>query len=394
MAHAPPDRPCTTRHAIILAAGESRRTRPLTNRRPKPLIPLLGQPLLAHILDELAGLVTQATLVVGYMAEAIEAHFGPSYRGIDLRYVRQREVNGTAGAMLAAGPADGPFFLLYGDNLVARADLLGVCDEPFKLAGLRVDDPRAFGVLQIVGGQVTGIWEKPQDPPPGALANPGIYHFGPEAMPLAAQIQPSPRGELELTDLIGMLAAERHVGHHVCAGHWVPVGTPWEALSAAQFLLARRAGLRAQIDPAARVEPGAALAGAVSVGPGAVVEAGARVVGPAVIGAGCQVRSGALIERSALEPGAVVGEGARLADSVLGAGARLGAGAAAASSWLDDGAQLAPGAVLPARELSELRPSAATAGLLSPAALRTRGAVLGQGAHFAGAAEPGSVIVE
>jgi bifunctional UDP-N-acetylglucosamine pyrophosphorylase/glucosamine-1-phosphate N-acetyltransferase len=393
MAAKPAEPACATRHAVILAAGESKRTRPLTSHRPKPLIPLLGRPLLAHILDELVGLVERATLVVGYMADTVEAGLGASYRGIALRYVRQREVNGTAGALLAAGPIDEPFFLLYGDNLIARADVLGVCDEPYKLAGLRVEDARSFGVLQLAGGRVTGIWEKPPAPPPDALANPGIFHFGPAAMALAAQIRPSPRGELELTDLIGLLAAERPVGHHICVGHWVPVGTPWEALSAAQFLLARRAGLRPQIDPTAAIAADASLAGAVTLGPGARIGAGARLIGPAVIAAGCVVGAGARVERSALEAGAQVGERAELRDSVLGAGARIGAAAFAASSWLDDGAVLAPGAALPAREHEELRPTAETTGLLSRAALRTRGAVLGRGARVEGTAEPGSVVI-
>lgn len=394
MAHTPPETACATRHVVILAAGESKRTRPLTSHRPKPLIPLLGQPLLAHILDELVGLVERATLVVGYMAEAIEAHFGPSYRGIQLRYARQASVNGTAGAMLAAAPIDEPFFLLYGDNLIARADVLGVCDEPYKLAGLRVEDARSFGVLQIAGDRAIGILEKPADPPPGALANPGIFHLGPDAMELAAQIRPSPRGELELTDLIAMLAAERPAGYHVCRGHWVPVGNPWEALSAAQFLLARRAGLRPAIDPGAEVAADAKLEGAVTIGAGTRVEAGARIIGPAVIGPGCVVGARALVARSSLEAGAEVGERAQLRDSVLGAGARIGPRAMAASSWLDDGAQLGEGAMLPAREFDDLRPTAETVGLLSRAALRTRGAVLARGVSVQGSVEPGSVIWE
>ncbi|MCU0490209.1 MAG: sugar phosphate nucleotidyltransferase, partial [Chloroflexaceae bacterium] len=202
---------CTTRHAVILAAGESKRTRPLTNDRPKPLIPLLGKPLLAHILDELVGLVETVTLVVGYRAADISAHFGSAYRGMALRYAHQHQTNGTASALLAVetafGPLDEAFFLLYGDNLISREDLEPLCQQPYSLAGLRVDDARSFGVLELADDHVVRILEKPANPPPHALANPGIYHFGPAAFPALHEIRPSPRGEYEFTDLIELLAS-------------------------------------------------------------------------------------------------------------------------------------------------------------------------------------------
>jgi len=363
---------CATRHAVILAAGESKRTRPLTSHRPKPLIPLLGQPLLAHILDEMVGLIERATLVVGYRAQDIVDTFGETYRGIALRYVLQEQVNGTAGALLAVGQIDEPFFLLYGDNLVAQADILGVCAERYSVAGMRVEDARSFGVLDIgANGRVRGIIEKPTDPPPGALANAGIYHLDAAAFPALAQITPSPRGEYELTDLVGLLAAASPVGYHTCTGFWMPVGTPWEALSAAQFLLARRGSLSKEISPTARMG------------------AGSRIIGPAVIGAGCVIGTGCVIEDSILEAGAEVGDGTVVRHAVIGAGARVGSGCVIESSWLDNGAIVGAGASLRARVFDELQPTANSAGLLSREQLCTRGAVLGLGVTIA----PGTDVV-
>jgi NDP-sugar pyrophosphorylase family protein len=379
---------CSTRHAIILVAGESKRTRPLTLHRPKPLIPLLGRPLLAHILDELVDLVDRVTLVVGYRADDIRAHFGTNYQGIEMRYVNQREVNGTASAVLSvAGAVDEPFFLLYGDNLISRADVAGVCRRRYSMAALAVDDPRSFGILDISGTQVLKIIEKPQNPPPGALANPGIYHFDAEVFPLLYRIEPSPRGEYELTDLIALLAQEEPVGYHVCTGYWVPVGTPWEALGANMFLLARRAPRPARLDTAAQIASDAQVIGAAHIGR-ASIGPGSRIIGPAYIGDGCVIGAGALIEGSSLEANVQIGARSIVQRSALGAGVQVGQNCLIQSSLLDEDALVGSGARLPEHHFADVRPVAATGGLLSREALATRGAIVARAAVIA----PGSVI--
>ncbi|WP_298818900.1 sugar phosphate nucleotidyltransferase [Chloroflexus sp.] len=380
------------RHAVILVAGASTRTRPLTEHRPKPLIPLLGQPLLAHILDELVGLIDRVTLVVGYRADQIIAQFGAEYRGMALRYVHQTVINGTAGALLAAAPIDEPFLLLYGDNLIDRADVIGVCQHRYAVAGLRVADPRSFGVLDVRDGLVYRIIEKPAHPPADALANPGIYHFDEEVFPLARQIIPSPRGELELTDLIALLSALHPIACHICAGHWIPVGTPWEALLAARFLLARMA--QSQIASTARIDDQVELEGTVVIGEGAQIGAQARIVGPTVIGPRAIVGPGALVVASVLEAGATIGPGAMVGGSVIGAEAMVGADAMVSHSWIDDEAQIGHHAALNAAELPDAQPVAVVNGVLSLAEMRTRGAVIAARSFVApqSVVAPGSVV--
>ncbi len=385
---------CPTRHAVILAAGESKRTRPLTLHRPKPLIPLLGQPLLAHILDELFGLVDRVTLVVGYRADAIQERFGFVYRGTELRYVRQQTVNGTASALqVVEGHVNEPFFLLYGDNLIGRADVLATCVQRYCMAALQVDDLRSFGVLEIVDGTVKRILEKPENPPPGALANPGIFHFDEQVFPALRQIRPSSRGEYELTDLIAMLAQDHAVGYTVCQNHWIPVGNPWEALNASAFLLARRANLRAEIESAATIAADADISGAVRIGR-AQIGAGTRIVGPAVIGDDVVIGVGCVVDRSVLEDGVVVNDGSVIEHSALGLGAYVGAQCLVQSSWLDTGARVGDQARLVARRFDDVRSVADTMGLLDPAVMATHGTVLGAHVELPSSAapEPGSVI--
>lgn len=385
---------CGTRHAVILAAGESRRTRPLTLRRPKPLIPLLGQPLLTHILDELVGLVERATLVVGYRAGDIQAHFGAEYRGIELRYLRQEQVNGTASALLTvAGHVDEPFFLLYGDNLISQVDLLQICRQRYSLAALRVDDASAFGILDVVDGTVRRIIEKPEHTEPGALANPGMYHFDAAVFPLLQHIRPSPRGEYELTDLIALLAETHAVGYSLCAGHWIPVGTPWDVLVASAFLLERRADQPPVIQPAAAIDASCRLNGSVRIGR-ARIGAGCRIIGPAVIGDGVELGAGCLIDRSVVESGVTLDSDCVVTHSVLGAGTRVGAGCVIQHSVLDERARLDERVRLPAELFEDLMPTAFTLGLLDRPVLCKRGAVVGMGVAVPAdtTIEPGTVL--
>ena len=87
--------------AVILAAGKSTRTHPLTVTRPKPLLPILNRPILSYHLDALQGLVDAVVLVIGYRGDMIRDHYGSSYEGMALRYVKQPEPRGTGDAILA-----------------------------------------------------------------------------------------------------------------------------------------------------------------------------------------------------------------------------------------------------------------------------------------------------
>jgi bifunctional UDP-N-acetylglucosamine pyrophosphorylase/glucosamine-1-phosphate N-acetyltransferase len=396
MAQTSPSPICRTRHAVILAAGESKRTRPLTLQRPKPLISLLGQPLLAHILDQLVGLVERVTLVVGYRADDIRAHFGAAYRGMQLFYVHQQQVNGTAGALMVVADAldatgephlDEPFFLLYGDNMVSQIDLLKVCQQRYSMAALPVDDPSGFGILDVTGNRVLRIIEKPTDAPPGSLSNPGIFHFDSQVFPALRQIQPSSRGEYELTDLIGVLAQQHTISYHVCEGYWVPVGNPWEALTAGLFLLQQRAALRSNIHEEANISPDCVIEGSVHIGR-AFIGAGTRIVGPAWIGDGVFIGSDCTISHSVLEAGASLDDGCTIEYTMLGQHVQIGYDCRIQHSLLDNGASVSPTTTLLAHDFEEFTPVAYTAGLLDQTTMRRRGVVLGSGVALPDEATP------
>src|SRR3989344_1124817 len=110
--------------AVIMAAGKSTRTYPLTLTRPKPLLPIANKPLLEHTLDNLHGTADEIILIVGYKKEMIRDKFGKSYKGMRLRYVNQKEQLGTGHALLMAKPfITGRFIVMAGDDLYSKQDI-------------------------------------------------------------------------------------------------------------------------------------------------------------------------------------------------------------------------------------------------------------------------------
>ncbi|UCE27807.1 MAG: NTP transferase domain-containing protein, partial [Candidatus Coatesbacteria bacterium] len=150
--------------AVILAAGKSTRTYPLTLTRPKPLLPLFNKPLLERNLDVLRPYVDGFVLVVGYFAEMVRDVFGDDYRGTSVEYVIQAEQRGTADAVLTAERVvDADFLVLNADDIYAAEDVSAVAESSGNaLLGVEVDDPGRFGVLVNDDGYLREIVEKPE----------------------------------------------------------------------------------------------------------------------------------------------------------------------------------------------------------------------------------------
>ncbi|HVL49246.1 MAG TPA: bifunctional sugar-1-phosphate nucleotidylyltransferase/acetyltransferase [Candidatus Thermoplasmatota archaeon] len=319
--------------AVVLAAGEGKRMRPLTANRPKVLLPVAGVPLLERLLDALgeAG-VDDVTLVTHYKEEAVRSAFGSR-----VRYARQAAPRGTADAVAAAGPFPEDTLVVNGDCLFEPKTLAALAAGGPAVTAFRAAEPERYGVFSVKDGRATGVVEK-SPKPPSNLANAGAYVVPAGFERDLAAVKPSPRGELELTDALNGAIARGVVFRLVEIAEWIEIGYPWDILSATERILAR---LKGRIE--GTVEPGAVLKGEVYVGPGAVVKSGTYVEGPAWIGPDCVVGPNCYIRpNTALSRGAKVGnaceikasvlmEGAHAAhlayvgDSVIGARANLGA---------------------------------------------------------------------
>jgi len=277
---------------VIMAAGKSTRTYPLTLTKPKPLLRIANKPILAHQLDLFLGLIDEAILIVGYKHEMIREEFGESYRGIALRYVEQREQLGTGHAAMQVEPyIRDRFVLMNGDDLYAKEDLDALLNYHYALLAQEVENPRLYGVLTVQDGLVKDVVEKPEHPLSN-LTSVGMYLLDRGIFEMLKQIPRSPRGEYEVTDAIKRLAQTTELHYHVSPGLWMPVGFPWSVLMANDFVLQRNPPQGIQ----GTIEPHVSITGNLSLGAGSVIRSGTHIQGNlcvgenTVIGPNCDIR--------------------------------------------------------------------------------------------------------
>jgi bifunctional UDP-N-acetylglucosamine pyrophosphorylase/glucosamine-1-phosphate N-acetyltransferase len=323
---------------VILAAGEGTRMRPLTETTPKPMLPVADRPLVAHTADAAveAG-ADKLVVVVGYEAATVRDFFGDSYRGVPVTFARQESQRGTADAVRAARPhLDGPFAVLNGDNLYDAGAIATLFERAPALAAITVDDPTSYGVLSTDGDRVTGVIEKPDDPP-STRANAGAYAF-PAAAADWLDVEESARGEYELTDVLARVI-ENFAVSAVGLDRWLDVGRPWELLEANEWKLAtlgrairgdvaEDATLQGTVvvEEGATVEPGVVIEGPVLVRAGAVVGPNAYLRGHTLVGPDTHVGQSVELKNSVVMAGTNVPHLSYVGDSVLGQDVNLGAG--------------------------------------------------------------------
>ncbi|MFT4946901.1 MAG: UDP-N-acetylglucosamine diphosphorylase/glucosamine-1-phosphate N-acetyltransferase [Natronomonas sp.] len=326
-----------TRTAVVLAAGEGTRLRPLTQNRPKPMLPAANRPILEHVLDALvdAG-IERIVLVVGYRRKRVQSYIGPSYRDVPVEYVVQGKQLGSGHALLqAAETVSEPLLVVNGDRLIEAAAVEAVgaafaeSDRPAAMAVIERDNASRYGVVSLNGSEVTELVEKPDSEGYGVI-NAGIYAF---EETIFEEIEATPRqsGELALTDTIGRLVDRRAVTGVPIDGMWVDATYPWDLLSVAREVLDRgrtsepesRPGV--WIDDEVGIHEDATLQPPVVVGPDCEIAAGA-VVGPNVaLSRNVTVEPNAAVERAVVDEDSRIGHGSTVIDTVIGQDVDLGA---------------------------------------------------------------------
>ena len=232
--------------AVVLAAGEGTRLRPLTEDKPKGMVEVAGKPILTHCFEQLADLgATELYVVVGYRKEAIIEHYGDEFAGIPITYAHQREQKGLAHALLTVEEhIDDDFMLMLGDN-VFQANLQDVlnrqqeerADAAFLVEEVSWEEASRYGVCDTNKyGEIVEVVEKPEDPPSNLVMT-GFYTFTPAIFHAAHLVQPSNRGEYEISDAVDLLLDSGRTIDAIRMDGWrVDVGYPEDRDRAEQLL--------------------------------------------------------------------------------------------------------------------------------------------------------------
>jgi glucose-1-phosphate thymidylyltransferase len=299
---------------LILSGGRGTRLRPITHTSAKQLVPVANKPILFYGIEYLrdAG-IRQIGIIVGDTAEEIKAAVGTGDRwGIEITYIRQEQPLGLAHAVKIAEPfMDGDSFIMYlGDNLVKEGVTPFVQefeartpDAQILLAHVR--NPQEFGVAELDGERVCRLVEKPAEPK-SDLALVGVYLFSSCIFDAVKAIQPSKRGELEITDAIQYLIDQgKTVNSKVVQGWWKDTGKLEDMLEANRIMLD-------MVHPhcLGEVDAKSQLHGKIAIDERAQI-INSEIRGPAVIGAGCY------IEDAFIGPFSSIGDGVRIVRSEI-----------------------------------------------------------------------------
>ncbi len=232
--------------AVILAAGQGTRLRPVTLTMPKPLVPVANKWLIQYALDTLKGEgLTEVGIVVNNLESPIVERLGDgANEGVHIEYIVQEEQKGLAHAVGLSREfvGDEPFCVFLGDNIFQdkMQGLLTNFPESEAEASIvlgEVPDPTRFGIAEIDNGRIKRVVEKPKDPPSN-LAIAGVYLFRKSIFDAISRIKPSWRNELEITDAIQVLIEDTgKVAPYNLKGWWIDAGKPGAIVLANQLVL-------------------------------------------------------------------------------------------------------------------------------------------------------------
>lgn len=281
--------------AIILSAGEGSRMRPLTLTKPKTMLPVAGKPIIQYNIESLRDNgITDILLIVRYKEEMVRNYFGDgSDFGVNIFYKTQKDFLGTANAISYGEDfIDDSIIVLNGDIILDDEIIHEIIKKynyltPDTLMLLtEVEDPSAFGVVEIENGNIKSIVEKPKrEEAPSNLVNAGIYIFNKDIFDKIRKTEISERGEYEITDSVSLqIKDNKTVIGHKTSKDWIDVGRPWELIEVNEDLIGK---LKTEIK--GTIEDGAFIHGEVFLDEGSVIKAGVYIEGNVYIGKNCDI---------------------------------------------------------------------------------------------------------
>ena len=323
--------------AIILSAGEGTRMRPLTLTKPKTMLPVAGKPIIQYNIEALRDCgVKDILLIVGYKEEIVRNYFKDgSHLGVNISYATQSKLEGTADAIGYGKDFIEDSLITLNGDIILDVDILTEIIEDYEeskpdtlMVLTEVEDPSAFGVVELDGDKVINIVEKPKkEEAPSNLINTGIYIFNKDIFDKIDKTEVSPRGEYEITDSLSLQIADgKVVKGHKTTKEWMDIGKPWELIEINEILLN---DIKGEIK--GTVEEGATIHGEVFLDEGSLIRSGVYIKGPVYIGKNCDIGPNSYIRGNSY-----FGDNVHIGNSILGSNCNIAAGTNIANLRFDN----------------------------------------------------------
>ncbi|MBD3203604.1 NTP transferase domain-containing protein [Candidatus Woesearchaeota archaeon] len=298
--------------AVILAAGKSTRTYPLTKTRPKPLLKAANKTIIEHNLSQLDGIVDEAVIVVNYLSDQIKEKIGDKFENIDIKYIKQKEPLGTGHAVMSAkNMLKDKFIVMNGDDFFSNEDIKRCTEHEFCVLVKKVSNPENFGVIVQKNNILKKIVEKPKIRI-SDLANTGLYVFTKEIF--KKKLTKSKRGEYEITDYLKYLVEAKKVNVKTVEDYWFPIVYPWDLLGANSFFIknikeTKNLGL---------IEDNTTIMGNIIVGKNTKILNGVYIEGNIVIGENCKIGPNCYLRRNtAIGNNCHIGQAVEIKNSII-----------------------------------------------------------------------------
>ncbi len=362
---------------------------PLTETRPKPLLPIANKPILQRTIEALVeGGVSQIVLVINYKGEAVRKRFGDGGSlKCKIEYAKQKAPKGTADAVAAAEAelrGEDRFVVAYGDDYYDKQSIKDFLSRAEHSAGItmataKVDDASQFGTIEANDGRVARIREKLPRREPG-LVNAGLYLMNESIFSSIKETQRSKRGEFELTDSLRIMigSGETVNSNLLDEGRWLGISYPWDLLEA---------NLRAVMSEETKlvqgkVEDGARIEGPVVVEQGTVIKTGSRLEGPLHVGQDCEIGPNAYLRPySSVGDDVKVGAACEVKNSIVMSHAKIPHLSYVGDSIVGEGCSLGAGTITANLRFDEAVIRSKVKGALVSSGRRKLGAILGDHAR-------------
>ena len=332
--------------AVILAAGEGSRLKPLTTTRPKVMIPVGNRPILEYVIKALQDSgIMEIVIVVGYKREKIMDYFGDGHKwGVNIIYVEQFQQLGTAHALRQVSHyINDRFLVVNGDTIIDSStikEIVRVSSGDAAMLTVTVDKAQSYGVVKSQNNLVKAILEKPRGEDISKVVNAGIYSFSPVIFNFLDSLEISERGEYEITDSIRhMLNQSFSVKSVHTNSLWLDALNLWNLLDMNIATLAKR---KAEIK--GTLEENVHIIGSVSLGENSIIRSGSYIVGPVDISDNCDIGPNTVILPStSIGSNCTVEAFTRISNSILMKNVKVSSLCNVSSSIIGEGVTFGPG---------------------------------------------------